>query len=232
MAQTTMGSGIEARDDVAVYDRAATYNETTMIAPTDRIRWGSVLAGLFAALSTLVILSLLGLAIGMTTYDPGDPLSSFGIGAGIWGAISTILAFLIGGWLAARTAAVRGRSNGILNGIMVWVVAIPLILYFLGSGLGSIMNMATDAAATGASVAVSQVADQPAAEGTAQNAAGQAQAQATAVAGQITPQNVENVADTAGSATWGTLIALLIGLASAAVGGLLGARDRTAYSPA
>src|SRR6185503_7358932 len=84
----------------------------------DRVRWGAILAGLFVALTTLVVLSVLGLAIGLSSYDAGDPFGSFGMGAGIWGILSALLAFLIGGWVAASTAGARGRNNGLLNGSM------------------------------------------------------------------------------------------------------------------
>ena len=215
----------------------------TSAPPTDRIRWGTILAGLFAALTTLVVLSVLGLAIGLSNYDAGDPLSNFGLGAGIWGIITAVLAFLIGGWLAASTARVYGRANGLLNGAMVWVVAIPLLLYLLGSGLGALVNTAGSVAATGvaavapvaaaaAPAAGTAVAQTPGAEATVQTG-GQAVAQAAqatvaAVSEQVNPQNTEKVTSAAGKTAWGTLAALLVGLLAAAVGGLLGARTRPA----
>ena len=58
----------------------------------DLVRWGPVIAGLFAALATLASLTVLGLAIGLSSYTAGDQASSFGIGAGIWGAISALIA--------------------------------------------------------------------------------------------------------------------------------------------
>jgi hypothetical protein len=209
---------------------------TTVVTPTDRVRWGPIFAGLFAALTSLVVLSLLGLAIGLTSYDAGDPLRNFGRGAGIWGAISAFIAFLIGGWLAARSAPPMGRGNGVLNGAMVWVVAIPLMLYLLGTGLGSLVNTATNAAAAGvaavapvAGAAAEQAAEQPGAEATAAAGAGAvtdaAQATASALGDQVTPQTAENVAENASPAAWGTLLALLLGLAAAAIGGMLGARE-------
>jgi hypothetical protein len=141
-------------------------------------------------------------------------LSNFGIGAGIWGAISTIIAFLLGGWVAARSAAVRGRDNALLNGAMVWAVAIPLIMYLLGSGVGSMMNMATDAAAaTSSAIAEAAPADANAAADTAQ-----------AQAAQVDPATVNEAAENAGEAAWGTLGALLLGLAAAVTGGLMGKR--------
>jgi ABC-type transport system involved in multi-copper enzyme maturation permease subunit len=213
-----MGDGdgeVVYRDaDVAVYDRVEPPTR-----PIDRVRWGAILAGLVTALSTLVLLSVLGLAVGLSAYDPGDQLGNFGMGASIWGIISTITAFILGGWVAARSAAVGGRSNALLNGIMVWAVTIPLILYMIGSGVGSVLNMATDVAAAGASAVTDAV--NPADASAAADAA-QAQAQ------QVDPATIQAATENASGSAWGTLVALLLGLAAAAIGGVLGKHDRMA----
>lgn len=219
-----------AGDDSLAWRERPLQTATTVVTPVDRIRWGPILAGLFASLTTLVVLGILGLAVGLTSYDAGDSLSSFGLGAGIWSAVSTILAFLVGGWLAARTAATQGRNNGVLNGAMVWVVAIPLVLYLLSSGLDALVNTAGNVAATGAAAvapaaaAIAEDAAAPAAQATVQDVGAAAQATVSAVGEQVTPETVENAAETASSAAWGTLMALLLGLGAAAFGGLLGAR--------
>ena len=238
------------KDSAQVYDtpdRTRTFTpgatpdnvtNTTIVAPTDRVRWGPIMAGLFAALSTLVVLSVLGLAVGLSSYDAGDALGNFGMGAGLWGAVSTLLAFLIGGWLAARSAATVGRSNGMLNGAMVWVVAIPLILYLLSSGIGSLLGTAGNIAATGAAAAApvaaeaaAAAADQPGAQATAEVAGGNladaAQATASALGEQVTDERVAQAAETAGDTAWGTLLALLVGLAASVIGGSLGARSHS-----
>lgn len=108
-----------------------------VITPVDRLRWAAVLGGLFVALSTFLVLTLLGAAIGLSAYDPGDPMRNFGIGASIWSVIAVLLSFFIGGWFAARAAAVRGHSNGLINGAMVWAVAIPLLFISVASLVGS-----------------------------------------------------------------------------------------------
>ena len=202
--------------------------ETLVMPPIDRVRWSAVIAGLFVALSTLTLISLLGLAIGFTIYNPSDPARNFGIGAGVWGAISALIAFGVGGWVAARTAAVPGRANGALNGAMVWVVTIPLLLYLLGSGIGGLVTIASGTVATGAQVAaplVGQPANAPALQATAQalpNAA-----QAPAMPNQGTPGTGAPIIAAATTAAWGTLLSLLLGLVAAALGGLMGARAYT-----
>src|SRR5205085_11529330 len=121
--------------------------------PTDRVRCGPICAGLFAAPSLLALLSVLGMAVGLSAYDPGDNARRFGVGAGIWGAISMLLAFFFGGWLTARTAALRGTNNGLLNGALVWAVAIPLMAYVLTAGAARMADTAANTANATANVA-------------------------------------------------------------------------------
>lgn len=202
--------------------------------PVDLVRWGPIIAGIFAALATLITLTVLGLAVGASTYTPGANLGNLGIGAGIWAGISVLIAFFVGGLIAARSAAVSGTGNGILNGAMVWFVAIPLLIYVLGNGVGSLVgtagNLAGGAVQAGASTAGqvgTAVAGNPTAMATAATAvAGGLQgAQATAVAAatavNVTPAGV---ASTTGNTAWGVLLSLGLAAAAAILGGWLGAR--------
>jgi hypothetical protein len=128
-------------------------NKLIVSAPVDRIRWASVLGGLFAVLSAIIFFTVTGIAVGFSTFDAYNP-ESFGIGAGVYGALSFIAAFALGGFLAARTASVAGPGNGILNGAMVWVVALPIIVNVLGTGVGALLGVATSAVGTVADTAV------------------------------------------------------------------------------
>lgn len=235
---TTRQTGTTYRQSPAVTQQIVPDHDVDVdvVTPTDRVRWGPIIAGIFTALSTLAVLSVLGLAIGASSFDPGDQARNFGIGAGIWGALSALLAFGLGGWTAARTAAVAGRSNGLLNGTMVWVVAIPLLLYLLSSGVGSLVNTAGRVAGTAATVAApvageaaNEAANNPALQATAaagaQGAGAAVQATAQALQNEAAdPANQEAAADAVGAGAWGTLASLLLGLGAAALGGYLGAR--------
>ncbi len=229
------------------YASPQTAASATVMTPTDRVRWGPIIAGLFTALSTLALLGVLGLAVGFSSYDAQDRLRNFGIGAGVWGAISALAAFFIGGLVAARTAAVAGRNNGAWQGAMVWVVAIPMLLYLLTSIVGSAAR--TTASAAGQAAQTTATAGAAAAD--AANAAADAdpdaaqQASAKLPSGQemqsaaqdaaqqvrdkvsqvATPQNAEAASEDAAKGAWGTLISMVLGLVAATVGGLLGARD-------
>jgi hypothetical protein len=190
---------------------------TAVVRPIDRIRWGSVIAGLLATLCSLLVLNVLGVAIGLSTVQVDNGLGAFGMGAGIWGAISVLISFAIGGWLAARSAAVAGRDNGLLNGAMVWVVAIPLMLYLIAAGATSVLNTA----ATASAPLINSAANDPAVQNQGENAAGNAQD----AIGNVTPEQAEQAARNASGAAWGTLLSLVLSFAAAAIGGAVGARE-------
>ena len=205
----------------------------SVTTPTDRVRWPAIFAGLFAALSTLVVLAVLGAAVAGSSWDPGDSARSFGIGAGIWAAISALIAFFVGGMLAARTAAVRGHNNGTLNGAMVWVVAIPLMLYML---VGPLLRATGSAVSTGvqaASNAAGQMVDREDRTGDdrVEERARQARSEIQSTTQRVTqaatdPNNQKRAAETTAKSAWGTLVSLVLGLAAAAAGGYFGSRDR------
>ena len=111
--------------------------QTQVIAPRDRVRWGPIFAGLLIALATFLLLTTLASAIGLATMG-GDAGPAIGIATGV----IALIAFFIGGFVAARTAAVRGRDNGLLNGFLVWALSIPLVLLLAGMGLGAVLGAA------------------------------------------------------------------------------------------
>ena len=173
---------------------------TLVVMPVDRVRWAAVLTGLVVALITVAILSVLGVAIGFTTITPGDIAGTLGSGTGVWSAISILIALVVGGWTAARTAAVPGRANGALNGAMVWVATTLLVFTLLGSGIATLAAVAGSIVTSGARLAA-----------------------------PLTGQTAANsdILSVGSTAAWGMLLALLVGLVAATLGGLLGARSVT-----
>jgi len=229
---------------MATHDRDRTHNrddfndrvDVAPGVPTDRVRWGPILAGTFAALTALAVLATLGAAIGLSSYDRGqDDPRNFAMAGGAWGIISTILAFAFGGWVAARSAAVRGRDNGLLNGAMVAGFGIPLMLLFF-SGAGLAMTHAEvannrDAQARGqydgaitASARMSGNATGGATTG--DNPTGMSSNNSNGSNGNNQPADDREAARRAGSRTaWSMLTAMVLAIAAAAAAGYVGARD-------
>jgi hypothetical protein len=181
----------------------------------DRVRWGPILAGLATALTTLLMLSLLGLAIGLTVVNAGDAAAQgdvpngLGRNSAIWGALSALIAFFLGGWVAGHSAAVFDRGWGALNGALVFLVGVPIILWLASMGLGSVLG------SLGA-LAGSLNPD----AGTVQNAADQARQAAQ----NTQPIDVARAAANARNTAWGTLLGLVLALGAAAAGGMAGTR--------
>lgn len=176
----------------------------------DRVRWGPIFAGFLTALTTLVLMTLLGLGIGLTTINVGaaggDEAQQAGAFSAIWGAISGILAFLLGGFVAGKTAAVFSRNWGAFNGAMVFFLALPFTLWLAGMGLGGILGT------------LGSYSDVLAVNlGQAQQAANQAQQ-------EVSPQDVQNAANAVRNGALGTLLGLGLALGAAALGGAMGTR--------
>lgn len=174
----------------------------------DRVRWGPIWAGLLTALTTLLLLSLLGIAIGLTTANAGEAVARgtapahAGRNSAIWGAISAIIAFLLGGYVAGRTAAIFNRKWGALNGALVFLLAVPVLLWLASQGLGAIAG-SLGTFAQGLNVDPNQARD------AAQN---------------VTPEQAKAAAEAARNTAWGTLLGSLVGLGASALGGSLGTR--------
>jgi hypothetical protein len=123
------------------------HQEVDVIAPRDRVRWGPIFAGLVTALSLFLLLSLLALGLGLTAADAAtspDQTNAIGTAGAIIAAVIGLLAFVIGGFVAARTSAVVGRGAGAMNGFLVWALGIVLILALGAMGVGTIFGAAGD----------------------------------------------------------------------------------------
>ena len=215
----------------------------------NRVQWGPIVAGVLTAIVVFLLLTILGIALGASVLDPANTAGEIGTWAAVWGAITAIVSFLIGGWIAARAAVTEGSFAGLLNGLTVGLAGLLLIIWLTASGLGnlfgsigstvgSVLNVAASvapAAGDAANVNPEQAGNQ------VEQATGidvdNPQAAATAVAGQVeqvaeqaettlrqadNPQTFEAVRNGA----FGTFVILLVPLIASAIGGWLGRYER------
>lgn len=185
----------------------------------NRVQFGPIVAGVLTAIATLLILTVLGLAIGTSALEPRDVGEGIGTGAAIWGVISALIAFFLGGWVAAKTAAVAGAGSGLINGLMVGAAIIALVLWLTGSGVSGILGT------LGSNIGdiTSVVQEETGSADAAQQEAEQAQEQ---VAEQVAQVNPESAFETVRDAAWGTLAGLVLPLIAAGGGGLVGHNSR------
>ena len=88
------------------------------------------------------------------------------LGAGIWWAVSSLIAVFSGAWVAGRLSGMQRAADGGLHGILTWAVAMLATLYLIGSAASSVMSgaagvlgTAATASATLGAAAVPKLAD-------------------------------------------------------------------------
>jgi hypothetical protein len=105
-----------------------------------RVAWGGIWSGFLFALGVFLLLTVLGMAIGITAADIGTPdgtsARSLGIGAGIWGAVTLLVALFVGGWVATRAGMVHDGATGMIEGVLIWVLSVLALIYMASSGVG------------------------------------------------------------------------------------------------
>ena len=147
-----LGRDADADGAVHVHAEGVSVNDT-MSMPAERLRdpglaearrrFGGLdgpatLVGMLTALALVALIGgLIGAAIGAIGYQTGtqgneQELSAASLAGGI---VTLFLAFLVGGWTAARIARYDGVRNGVATGI--WTLVLGAILAGLGAWLGT-----------------------------------------------------------------------------------------------
>jgi len=106
-----------------------------------KISWGGIWAGVLTVMGTLLFLTTLGLAIGISAVDPGQTQAdTFGTGAAIWSGLSLLIALFVGGMAATRLGMVFDRAAGAFEGALVWVLSFLIVLWLASSGVQLVAN--------------------------------------------------------------------------------------------
>lgn len=101
-----------------------------------RISWGGIWAGVLTVMGTLLFLTTLGVAIGISAMDPGQTeAETFGTGAAIWSGLSLLIALFAGGMAATRLGMVFDKAAGAFEGALVWVLSFLIVLWLASTGV-------------------------------------------------------------------------------------------------
>ena len=109
-----------------------------------RVSWGGVFGGVLVALGFLVLMTALGVAVGISAAQPGETdTGALGAGAGIWAGVSLLVALFLGGWVSTRIGAIFDGTTGFFEGALVWVVSVLLMLCLASTGIGMLFGGAS-----------------------------------------------------------------------------------------
>lgn len=176
----------------------------------DRARWGPIIAGLVVALSTQLVLSAIGSALGLSTIAASDAPRSdadnVGTAVGIWTIASLFISLFAGGWMTARTCGPTTRKVAILNGAILWATTLTVGSYLLASGVSGALGT------LGSNAGVAE----------------QIQRGSTNLperAPSLSADQTRNVAGNAAKAGWSFALGSLLGLGAAMFGASSGTQD-------
>jgi hypothetical protein len=128
-----------------------------------RISWAAIFGGVILIVAIQLLLSLLGAGIGLGTVDTNagstPSPSSLGLGAGIWWVVSSCIALVAGGYVAAWLAGIELRFDGMLHGLVAWGIATLLTFWLLTSAIGGLIGGGFSALSSVASAAGSGVSE-------------------------------------------------------------------------
>lgn len=118
---------------------ATTTTTTTSYAPDvddipgnafSRISWGGIIAGLALVIALQMLLTLLGVGIGLSTVRPATgeapDTAAMGLGGGLWWVVTNWIALVAGGYVAARLANSHHTEDGLLHGLVTWAAALVI----------------------------------------------------------------------------------------------------------
>ena len=132
------------RGDGAPHLSPVTPAEDARTILINQVSWGAIAAGIATALVAQLILNMIGIGIGASTLDPiaGDnpAAGTFSIGAGIWWALSGIIAAFAGGYVASRLSGRPKPSTGGWHGLTAWAATTLLVFYLLSTAVGSLVG--------------------------------------------------------------------------------------------
>jgi VIT1/CCC1 family predicted Fe2+/Mn2+ transporter len=176
----------------------------------DRVRWGPILSGLVIGLSTQLLLSSFGAAIGLSNIAGSDAprtiAGDVGTGVGIWSVISLFVSLFIAGWVTARACGPTNRKTALLNGAILWGSTLVLSSLLLASGVSG----AFGALASNLGEVTRQVQ--------------QGTVQVPTTPPGVTAQQAREIANNAATAGWSFFVGSLLGLVAALIGASVGTR--------
>ncbi|RZK76526.1 MAG: hypothetical protein EOO85_11140 [Pedobacter sp.] len=120
-----------------------TLKDRSAIGFINRLSWSAIIAGVLIAIAVQLLLSFLGIGIGMGSIDPieeSKPFSGLGTGALIWWIVSMLVSLFTGGWVAGWFSNHVQKADLILHGLLTWCLLTFLNMYLITSSVGKIVG--------------------------------------------------------------------------------------------
>ncbi len=182
-----------------------------------RTSWGAILAGGVSAIGLQALFTVLGAAIGVTVYEgPSTTTQDVSAFAGIWWVISGTVSLLVGGMIVGRMISIPRNAELMVHGFTMWALTAIFGFMFLWSSAATVSNV-------GAQSIQNPTLQQSANQALGTDVTPQSNTNTQATANNAQANTVSQAQDTAATASWWTLAALLLGVGAAMGGTYIGA---------
>jgi hypothetical protein len=102
------------------------------------VNWSATWIGALTALAVALVIGLIAIAVG--AHQLGTRFTSwhtFGVGALIFGICGAFFANVAGGWVAGKIAGILHAEPAILHGGIVWLLTLPMLIGLAALGAGN-----------------------------------------------------------------------------------------------
>jgi len=213
-------------------------NNNHVVEFGDRIHWGAIAAGLVIAISTQLLLSAVGAALGFTTVaNSGAPRTDapdVGTAVGVWSILSLFISLFVGGWITARASGSINRGTAAFNGAILWATTLTISAFLLATGvtgmfglaLANADNISNQLQQNGISMPNGNLANPSMPNGNS----GNLQSETPNPTPTLSAQQTRDVAGNGAKAGWAFTFGALLGLSAAMIGASVGARKARVYA--
>jgi hypothetical protein len=107
------------------------------------VNWTAVWIGALATFSMLILLALVGIALGAHEFAPQQRLvdvHKLGLWTIVFSICGAFFSSVVGGWAAAKIAGILHAEPAILHGTFVWLVTVPILVVSAALGASSLLG--------------------------------------------------------------------------------------------
>lgn len=222
---------------------STTPNARDVLAVRSRVSWGAITAGAMVALAIYVVLTLLGLAVGIEVAVRGSEVS-MGAPAAIYTLVTLLVAMFLGGWSTSRLAVGESKLEAVLYGIILWGVLFVGMVWLVSAGIsagfGAMLGLASGVYSTTEGVPdADRIAADLARVGADEATVTKAREYyrrlrddpASLASDPQSRRTFSEVAQYTPSATWWSLAGVLLSMATVIVGALTGSGEMLQQVP-
>jgi len=102
------------------------YEEAVVFPVGPCLRWGGIVAGVVAAFAVILLGTVLGIALGLSTLNiplllNTETLQDFATTAGIWTGVIILIAYFVAGIVSTKVTD-RPDGGAVLQGTLAWIL--------------------------------------------------------------------------------------------------------------